>query len=123
MRKFWWIPAGLVILACGGSGFNFTFPYTKTLAIEFRNTGPADLEMWGLPDAPTVVAAGASRTEQKTRTWLTETQNEQFIFHATPPGLGMATVQIELDGKEAQAQNLSGILVTWDGTEMRAVTR
>lgn len=121
MRKFWWIPTLLVIIACGGSGVNFTYPHTKTLAIEFRNTGPNPIDLGMIGDLETM-APGAIRTESHTRTWVNETQVYSFIAHADN-GVGIGTTRIDINGKDSHAENLTGILVTWDGTTIRAVTR
>lgn len=121
MRKFWWLPFGLVIAACGGSGINLTYPHTKTLSVEFSNTSAAAIDMGMVGDLQTV-AAGGKRTESHTRTWVAENQTETFLMQANAPG-GLAAVSIQINGKESYGENLNGILVTWDGTTLRAVTR
>jgi len=121
MRKFWWLPFGLVIAACGGSGINLSYPHTKTLAVEFRNTSGASIDMGMVGDLQPV-AAGANRTENHTRTWVAETHTETFLMQANAPG-GLAAVSIQINGRESYAENLNGILVTWDGTTLRAATR
>ncbi|MCC7434957.1 MAG: hypothetical protein IT363_09760 [Methanoregulaceae archaeon] len=126
MRRFWWIPTMLIIVACGGSGLNLFFPNTRELAIEFQNNSPDQLDMWVLPETPgatTSLASSGRRTIRQTRIWTREDQVERFIFQCTPPGLALATVEITIDGKESHAENLHGMLVTWDGTRLRAVTR
>lgn len=121
MRKFWWLPFGLVIAACGGSGINLSFPHTKTLSVEFSNTSGAAIDMGMVGDLQSV-AAGASRTESHTRTWVAENQTHTFLMNAQAPG-GLASVSITISGKESYGENLNGILVTWNGTQLRAVTR
>lgn len=116
----------LVIVACGGSGLNLFFPNPRELAIEFQNNSGDELDMWLLPETPgaeTRMAAGARRTVRQTRIWNREDQEELFIFQCTPPGLALATVEIKINGRESHAENLNGMLVTWDGTRLRAVTR
>lgn len=121
MRKFWWIPTLLVIVACGGSGVNFTYPHTKTVAIEIRNDSTAPIELGMVGNRVTMVA-GETRTENDTRTWLNENQVQIFIAEVNN-GFGIGTARIDITGKESHGQNFNGILVTWDGTAIRAVTR
>lgn len=121
MRKFIWIPVMLVVLACGGSGVNFTYPNTKTLAIEIRNDSNAPIELGMLGDRETM-AAGATRTESHTRTWIGENQVHTFVAEVNN-GAGIGTARIDITGKESHGQNFNGFLVTWDGTTIRMVTR
>lgn len=111
----------LVIVACGGSGLEFVYPNTKELTIEFRNNGGAAIDMGMVGDLQSQ-APGTSRTERQTRTWIAENHTETFLMQANAPG-GLAAVSIQISGKESHAENLTGILVTWDGTTLRATTR
>lgn len=97
------------------------YPNTKGLAVEFRNSGSATIEM-GMVGGLQSQAPGTVRTEQATRTWATENHTETFLMQANAPG-GLAAVSIQINGLESHAENLNGILVTWDGTTLRAVTR
>lgn len=111
----------LVIVACGGSGLEFVYPNTKEVTIEFRNTSGAALNMGMVGDLQSQ-AAGTTRTERQTRTWLSEGHEESFFMQADAPA-GVALVSIKITGKESHAQNFHGILVTWNGTQLSATTQ
>lgn len=108
-----------VIAACGGSGpfgSDFTYPHSKTLAVELRNTTTDNVKLWVEPDEtePTTFMAGnSSRGLNLNRTWANESETITFRFKGREGANPIATATITINGQESHASNFSGFLVEW----------
>ena len=130
MRRFLLLPVFAFAVACGGGsvfGDDESYPNTKTLTIELKNTSTGPADVWCEPEVKgtgTNVAAGTTRTTTRDVTWADSTEAQTFKFHAFKVGLIRdAEAQLTINGHESHAQNFSGFVATWDGTTLRVATR
>ena len=119
MRKLLWVPTIALIAACGGGGFgdeDFSYPNSRTMAVNFKNTTATPVKLWLEPDETEPafsLAPNSARTINVSRTWDSESKTFVFTFKGLQAGFPTTTTTLSINGRESHASNFHGFLVEW----------
>ncbi len=129
MRKWLMLPIlGLIVACGGGSGLgrdDFTYPFAKSLRIEFKNTTNIQAKLWAEPDETepaSQLGTNDVRVANVTRTWDTEGTSFVFTFKGREGAGPIQTATITVNGFESHAQNFEGFSVQWKRDSITGIT-